>query len=400
MLYRTHSPSFLPFNPFLSSSSSLTSIIPSPSRTATTTASSTTVVDAAADAPLSAEVETEMECVVSLKGGCFRPETMGFGIKQLPFHQQQLLGEDIWAVNGQQNGGTGDDFFVDQLLNLNNEEIADEGLAVGELEQEHKDNNNSTFLCPPREQQQTEKRETLKDDFGSVLSVPADEADLEWLSHFVEDSFSQFSTPYPPGAFFCKNRKDPEPELTAQTNCFTTPVLTKARRSRRARSGGRLWSFGSSSLSIEPTTTTSSSSSTSSSPPSPSCTPLLFSSYVHPNPEPAAKKQKKGRTVGEGGPKSSGTQLPRRCSHCGVQKTPQWRAGPMGAKTLCNACGVRYKSGRLLPEYRPACSPTFSSEIHSNNHRKVLEMRRNKELGMVVARADSGLAPPPVPSFG
>jgi len=70
-----------------------------------------------------------------------------------------------------------------------------------------------------------------------------------------------------------------------------------------------------------------------------------------------------------------------------VQKTPQWRAGPEGAKTLCNACGVRYKSGRLLPEYRPACSPTFVSSIHSNSHRKVLEMRRKKEGGMVATAA-------------
>lgn len=66
---------------------------------------------------------------------------------------------------------------------------------------------------------------------------------------------------------------------------------------------------------------------------------------------------------------------PRRCSHCLSQKTPQWRAGPSGPKTLCNACGVRYKSGRLLPEYRPAKSPTFLSYMHSNSHKKVLEMR-------------------------
>ncbi|KAK1397612.1 GATA transcription factor 9 [Heracleum sosnowskyi] len=66
---------------------------------------------------------------------------------------------------------------------------------------------------------------------------------------------------------------------------------------------------------------------------------------------------------------------PRRCSHCLSQKTPQWRSGPSGPKTLCNACGVRYKSGRLLPEYRPAKSPTFVSYMHSNSHKKVLEMR-------------------------
>ncbi|KAH7843812.1 hypothetical protein Vadar_021028 [Vaccinium darrowii] len=72
---------------------------------------------------------------------------------------------------------------------------------------------------------------------------------------------------------------------------------------------------------------------------------------------------------------SNNGQQPRRCSHCLSQRTPQWRAGPKGPKTLCNACGVRYKSGRLLPEYRPAKSPTFVSYKHSNSHRKVLEMR-------------------------
>ncbi|KAE8685589.1 self-incompatibility family protein [Hibiscus syriacus] len=70
----------------------------------------------------------------------------------------------------------------------------------------------------------------------------------------------------------------------------------------------------------------------------------------------------------------------RKCQHCGAEKTPQWRAGPLGPKTLCNACGVRYNSGRLVPEYRPASSPTFSSKLHSNSHRKILEMRRHKQL--------------------
>ncbi|XP_073282391.1 GATA transcription factor 12-like, partial [Primulina huaijiensis] len=49
----------------------------------------------------------------------------------------------------------------------------------------------------------------------------------------------------------------------------------------------------------------------------------------------------------------------KKCLHCASEKTPQWRTGPMGPKTLCNACGVRFKSGRLVPEYRPAASPTF-----------------------------------------
>ncbi|KAJ1298822.1 hypothetical protein BS78_01G483100 [Paspalum vaginatum] len=69
----------------------------------------------------------------------------------------------------------------------------------------------------------------------------------------------------------------------------------------------------------------------------------------------------------------------RRCTHCASVETPQWRQGPAGPSTLCNACGVRFKSGRLFPEYRPINSPTFSSRLHSNSHRRVLEMRRHAE---------------------
>ncbi|CAL5416601.1 unnamed protein product [Camellia sinensis] len=83
-------------------------------------------------------------------------------------------------------------------------------------------------------------------------------------------------------------------------------------------------------------------------------------------------------------PQNATTTIGRRCQHCHAEKTPQWRAGPMGPKTLCNACGVRYKSGRLVPEYRPASSPTFSSLMHSNSHRKVMEMRRQKQMGGMV----------------
>lgn len=37
-----------------------------------------------------------------------------------------------------------------------------------------------------------------------------------------------------------------------------------------------------------------------------------------------------------------------RCVACQSTETPLWRAGPDGPKTLCNACGVRYKKGKLV----------------------------------------------------
>jgi hypothetical protein len=36
---------------------------------------------------------------------------------------------------------------------------------------------------------------------------------------------------------------------------------------------------------------------------------------------------------------------PEECHNCGATQTPQWRAGPDGPRTLCNACGVRFKKG-------------------------------------------------------
>jgi len=44
----------------------------------------------------------------------------------------------------------------------------------------------------------------------------------------------------------------------------------------------------------------------------------------------------------------NGSAPGRICAHCHTGKTPLWRNGPLGAKTLCNACGLRFKVGKLL----------------------------------------------------
>ena len=36
----------------------------------------------------------------------------------------------------------------------------------------------------------------------------------------------------------------------------------------------------------------------------------------------------------------------RECRDCGTTSTPQWRGGPEGARTLCNACGVRWRKSQ------------------------------------------------------
>ncbi|PKA62027.1 GATA transcription factor 18 [Apostasia shenzhenica] len=49
--------------------------------------------------------------------------------------------------------------------------------------------------------------------------------------------------------------------------------------------------------------------------------------------------------------------LARRCANCDTTSTPLWRNGPRGPKSLCNACGIRYKK----EERRAAASSTTTT---------------------------------------
>ncbi|KAG0016202.1 hypothetical protein BGZ81_011351 [Podila clonocystis] len=46
----------------------------------------------------------------------------------------------------------------------------------------------------------------------------------------------------------------------------------------------------------------------------------------------------------------------KHCGYCGCTTTPMWRRGPEGPSTLCNACGVKWKHGKILKD-----SPETSS---------------------------------------
>ncbi|KAI1317547.1 hypothetical protein EDD11_008241 [Mortierella claussenii] len=38
----------------------------------------------------------------------------------------------------------------------------------------------------------------------------------------------------------------------------------------------------------------------------------------------------------------------KQCAYCGVTSTPTWRRGPGGPHTLCNACGVKWRQGKIF----------------------------------------------------
>jgi len=43
-------------------------------------------------------------------------------------------------------------------------------------------------------------------------------------------------------------------------------------------------------------------------------------------------------------------KIKKRCEYCGVSETPMWRRGPGGTGSLCNACGVKWKHGKIMPD--------------------------------------------------
>ncbi|ELR12156.1 GATA zinc finger domain containing protein [Acanthamoeba castellanii str. Neff] len=51
----------------------------------------------------------------------------------------------------------------------------------------------------------------------------------------------------------------------------------------------------------------------------------------------------------------------RACHHCETRFTSQWRTGPSGPSTLCNACGIRYARQVKLDRARRSSSPAAAS---------------------------------------
>ncbi|MQL98042.1 hypothetical protein Taro_030748 [Colocasia esculenta] len=77
--------------------------------------------------------------------------------------------------------------------------------------------------------------------------------------------------------------------------------------------------------------------------------------------------------AGGGGLKLGGDHLlARRCANCDTTSTPLWRNGPRGPKSLCNACGIRYKkeerrAGSAVATL-PSTSCSSSSAISAASH--------------------------------
>ncbi|GJN31935.1 hypothetical protein PR202_gb20396 [Eleusine coracana subsp. coracana] len=89
----------------------------------------------------------------------------------------------------------------------------------------------------------------------------------------------------------------------------------------------------------------------------------------------------------------------RSCVECRATTTPMWRSGSTGPRSLCNACGIRYRKIRRqelgldqkqLPQYHHGETKTEVKESNSNSSSSSsnnLEVVQKRKLLMGVEEA-------------
>ncbi|ESQ54674.1 hypothetical protein EUTSA_v10025461mg [Eutrema salsugineum] len=90
--------------------------------------------------------------------------------------------------------------------------------------------------------------------------------------------------------------------------------------------------------------------------------------------------------VKENGYNGSSSCVVRICSDCNTTKTPLWRSGPRGPKSLCNACGIRQRKAR-----RAAAAATGTFDVSPLLMKK--KMQNKNKRSSEVYNLVSPLAP-------
>ncbi|GAB4849150.1 hypothetical protein Ancab_003958 [Ancistrocladus abbreviatus] len=83
---------------------------------------------------------------------------------------------------------------------------------------------------------------------------------------------------------------------------------------------------------------------------------------------PNNNKSSRGGNSGNNGSRGD-PLLARRCANCDTTSTPLWRNGPRGPKSLCNACGIRFKKEeRRATAAATATTTTTSTGMMEAHH--------------------------------
>ncbi|GMY17000.1 GATA transcription factor 16-like [Fagus crenata] len=84
-------------------------------------------------------------------------------------------------------------------------------------------------------------------------------------------------------------------------------------------------------------------------------------------------------------------EIKKSCSACHTTRTPLWRGGPAGPRSLCNACGIRYRKKRraLLSLDKGEAEKCKKKSIRSNKGKVGVTLK----LGLMALGREIGLRP-------
>ncbi|PIA64338.1 hypothetical protein AQUCO_00100071v1 [Aquilegia coerulea] len=75
---------------------------------------------------------------------------------------------------------------------------------------------------------------------------------------------------------------------------------------------------------------------------------------------------------------ASNNPMIRTCSDCNTTRTPLWRSGPKGPKTLCNACGIRQRKARRAIAAAAAVASDGVPAINTSSMQKKVHCSKKK----------------------
>lgn len=75
------------------------------------------------------------------------------------------------------------------------------------------------------------------------------------------------------------------------------------------------------------------------------------------------------------------------CAHCGVTESRLWRTGPLGRRTLCDECGIRWKEGKEPLPRRDAVASMHADEEDDGDGRYEPPRPKRRKVSMA---ADGG----------
>ncbi|KAK9201919.1 hypothetical protein WN944_017128 [Citrus x changshan-huyou] len=110
----------------------------------------------------------------------------------------------------------------------------------------------------------------------------------------------------------------------------------------------------------------------------------------------ALKKQRReAKEMMKSSPAGTFNEMKKSCTDCHTTRTPLWRGGPAGPRSLCNACGIRYRKTKkralLGRDKGRAQKRKRKYSSNSNNHKGATKLGISLKAGlMAVVGSDMG----------